>query len=97
MRIIRERDVEDHLKRRCREMGFELRKVKWIGRRSAPDRRIVGHCWVELKAPGRVATQAQEREHNLMRKAGEDVVVINSIAQVDSLVRMLQIVRGSRK
>lgn len=37
-RKIRESDVEDYFVNRVRSMGGEVRKVKWIGRKSAPDR-----------------------------------------------------------
>lgn len=35
---MRERDIEAHLVKRGKELGGEIRKVKWIGRRGAPDR-----------------------------------------------------------
>lgn len=33
-----ERDVEKYLVKRVKELGGEVRKVKWLGRNSAPDR-----------------------------------------------------------
>lgn len=67
-----ERDVEAYLVKRVEELGGEVRKVKWIGRRGAPDRLVmlpfawrpyanIGHpppqtVWVELKRPGLAAT-----------------------------------------
>lgn len=41
MREIRERDIEKHLVQRVKELGGEVRKVKWIGRRGAPDRLVM--------------------------------------------------------
>lgn len=38
---MRERDIEAHLVRRVKELGGEVRKVKWIGRRGAPDRLVM--------------------------------------------------------
>lgn len=38
---MRERDIEKHLVQRVKEMGGEVRKVKWIGRRGAPDRLVM--------------------------------------------------------
>ena len=38
---MRERDVEDYLVKRVKAMGGEVRKVKWIGRNSAPDRLVM--------------------------------------------------------
>lgn len=36
-----EATVEDHLVERVKEIGGEVRKVKWIGRRHAPDRVVM--------------------------------------------------------
>jgi hypothetical protein len=38
---MRERDIEDYLVKRVTAMGGEVRKVKWIGRRGAPDRLVM--------------------------------------------------------
>lgn len=38
---IRERDIERHLVKRVKELGGEVRKVRWIGRRGAPDRLVM--------------------------------------------------------
>lgn len=38
---MRERDIEAHLVKRVKELGGEVRKVKWIGRRGAPDRLVM--------------------------------------------------------
>lgn len=68
---MRERDIEKHLTQRVKELGGEVRKVKWIGRDGAPDRLVMlpawgvecagtwrtkGTIWVELKRPGLAAT-----------------------------------------
>lgn len=57
--------IERYLVKRVKELGGEVRKVQWIGRKGAPDRlvmlpqfgRVGRYCnittmWVELKAPG---------------------------------------------
>ena len=38
---MKEITVEEHLVKRVRELGGEIRKVKWIGRRNAPDRLVM--------------------------------------------------------
>lgn len=38
---MRESIIEAHLVKRVKEMGGEVRKVKWIGRRGAPDRLVM--------------------------------------------------------
>jgi hypothetical protein len=100
MAAIRERDIERHLVKRVKELGGEVRKVQWIGRRGAPDRLVMlpigftwaGHktnvtsVWVELKAPGKKAEPHQVREHERMRAMGQRVVVIDSIEGVEELL-----------
>jgi len=94
---MRERDIERHLVRRVKELGGEVRKVQWIGRRGAPDRLVMlpfqgkdprQRCtiWVELKAPGEKPEPHQVREHNRMFKMGQHVVVIDSIEGVEALL-----------
>lgn len=100
MATIRERDIERHLVKRVKELGGEVRKVQWIGRRGAPDRLVMlparsapflpWHAaqtiWVELKAPGKKAEPHQVREHERMRAMGQRVVVIDSIEGVEELL-----------
>ena len=38
---MRESDIEEYLVKRVKELGGEIRKVKWIGRRGAPDRVVM--------------------------------------------------------
>jgi hypothetical protein len=100
---MRESQIEDHLVKRVKELGGEVRKVQWIGRKGAPDRLVmlpamtdfsapvVYHypraIWVELKAPGEKAKPHQHREHERMRAMGQRVVVIGTIEQVEELLR----------
>lgn len=42
---MRERDIERHLVKRVKELGGEVRKVTWIGRRGAPDRLVMLPNW----------------------------------------------------
>lgn len=96
-----EAKIEEHLVRRVRELGGEVRKVKWLGRRGAPDRLVMlptvaapmpglmprPTIWVELKAPGEKPKPHQQREHERMRRMGQRVVVIDSIEGVEELLR----------
>ena len=97
---LRERDIERHLVRRVKELGGECRKVQWVGRRGAPDRLVMlpsfareggrlnpfSPIWVELKAPGVKPEAHQLREHERMRRMGQRVAVIDSIAGVEELL-----------
>lgn len=84
-----EKDIEDYLTRRVLEAGGEVRKVAWLGRKHAPDRRVMHprlRCWVELKRPDAKPRPGQLREHERMRRMGEDVRVIDSFEGVDELI-----------
>lgn len=83
-----ERDVEDYLKNEVKKHGGEVRKLKWIGRRSAPDRLVFlqGVYFVELKRPGEKPRPDQIREHVRMQKKGARVCVLDSKEQVDSFI-----------
>lgn len=96
---MRERDIERHLVQRVKELGGEVRKVQWIGRRGAPDRMVLlphgqrrgpwSSCktfFVELKAPGKRPEPHQRREHQRMQGMGQHVVVIDSIEGVEELL-----------
>ena len=60
---MRESTIEAHLVKVVKELGGEIRKVKWIGRNKAPDRVVMlptsphrysrahGTYWVEVKNP----------------------------------------------
>lgn len=97
---MRESQIEQHLVKRVKELGGEVRKVQWIGRRGAPDRLVMwrrssaevqwngpGTVWVELKAPGEKIKPHQKREHDRMRAMGQRVVVIDSIEGVEELLK----------
>jgi hypothetical protein len=85
---VRERDVERYFKRKVEEVGGEVRKVKWIGRRGAPDRVVFlnGTYWVELKAPGEKPRPEQTREHSRMWAQGAWVYVLDSFESVDNFI-----------
>jgi len=90
---MRESRIEKYFVKVVKSLGGEVRKVKWIGRRNAPDRVAMFPCrtkdsvgdtfWVELKATGEGPTTGQLREHRRMRKMGQQVYVFNSIGGID--------------
>lgn len=96
---MRESIIEKHLVKRVKELGGEVRKVQWVGRRGAPDRLVmlpfgyrsgpnssIRTFWVELKATGIKPEAHQLREHARMRAMGQRVVVIDSIEGVEELL-----------
>lgn len=83
---MRESGIEKYLVDCANRAGAEIRKVKWIGRRGAPDRYFMHRkvrCWIELKASGKGLEEHQAREILRMREMGEYVVVFNSLEQVN--------------
>lgn len=87
---MRESQIELPVVKRAEAAGYYVRKVAWIGRRSAPDRLFAredrGQVYIEFKRPGEDATLAQKLEHTRMRKAGMEVHVCDSI---DAAMRLL--------
>lgn len=93
---MRESDIEKYFVDIFERAGYLVRKVKWIGRRGAPDRVVIGHghnqpvcVFVELKRPGKKLEAHQEREHKRMKGHGAYVFVIDSKLEADKLLRML--------
>lgn len=84
----RESDIETYLITRVMAEGGETRKTKWIGRRGAPDRRVMlGRCgWAEVKRPGGKLEPHQEREIKRMQNFGEFVFVISTREEVDAMI-----------
>jgi hypothetical protein len=91
LRVVRERDIEAFLVKRVRALGGELRKVRWVGRCGAPDRRVMlehkAPFWIELKAPGKSLSPLQLREHTRMRRLGESVAIADSFETIEDLLR----------
>lgn len=94
----KESDIEAYLVASVQGLGGHVRKARWLGRRGAPDRRVMipenglrygCALWVELKAPGKKPTKMQAGEHELMRRCGERVWVIDTFELVDDLVSWL--------
>lgn len=86
--VIKERDIEKYLVKRVKEIGGEIRKVKWIGRKSAPDRIIFyyGVYFVELKRPGEYLNPSQQREYIRLTQLKADVRCITTIQEVDDFI-----------
>lgn len=83
-----EKAVEDYLVQRVKDAGGEVRKVKWIGRRGAPDRLVMlnGAHFVEVKRPGQTLDAHQDREHDRMDMHGLSVWCVASFEQVDMFI-----------
>ena len=87
--MTRESNIEKYLCTRAKELGGEVRKVRWVGRNGAPDRLVMlpnKSVWVELKATGKEPEAHQVREHNRMKLYGLSVEVVDSFERVDEVL-----------
>ena len=90
---MRESEIEAYLVKRVEALGGLVRKVRWIGRRGAPDRLVLlpAHrrfrpaIWVELKATGEKVKQAQKDEHEILRSLGHTVYVMDCKEDIDNV------------
>jgi hypothetical protein len=86
-----ERTVEEHLRKRVRETGGEIRKVVFPAHNGAPDRLVgwsgKGHWLVELKRPkSKGADEHQKREHERLKAIGFSVLLLFTREEVDTFV-----------
>lgn len=83
---MRESKVRKALHERVKLLGGEHRAAKWLGRDHCPDDFVMlpgRSVWVEAKRPKKTAREGQLREHERMRAAGCEVLVINTVELVD--------------
>lgn len=81
------------IKKAVKALGGETRKVEWSSRRGAPDLLILlpgRHFFIEAKAPGEEPRPEQLREHERLRKAGLDVIVLDSVDGVLGFFTLLE-------
>jgi hypothetical protein len=78
-----EKDIERAFVARVKSLGGMAEKFTSPGRRSVPDRLVTmpgGRIiFVELKAPGKKPTDAQQRDHDRRKLLGCDVRVIDTM------------------
>lgn len=96
---MRESVIEKYLVDCAKALGGEVRKVKWLGRKGAPDRLLmlppITDCgtpvtiWVELKATGKKPEAHQRREHVRMRMLGQRVEVVDSFDRVHEVLGLV--------
>lgn len=73
------------------ENDWLTRKLKWIGRRNAPDRIFAKNgrvVFVEFKRPGERPRITQDIEIGRMRSAGLEVHVVSLLAEFHRIMRM---------
>ncbi len=79
-----ESPMENFVVSRAKAEGWLVRKVRWIGRRNAPDRLYIKDgrvVFIEHKASGKDARSGQQREIQRLREAGVEAHVADSISK----------------
>ena len=82
--MVLEAGIEHYVVIRAERARYYVRKVRWEGRRHAPDRVFArkdrGTVYIEFKRPGEKPRTGQLSEHRKMRAAGMEVHVCDNIA-----------------
>ena len=84
--------VESYLKKAVKREGGTVRRLRWLGRRNAPDDLVsFGFpkvAFVECKrSEDTDPTDAQAREHRLLRADGWAVYVVGSPEQIEKMIK----------
>lgn len=86
-----EKTIEAYLVKRIKDVGGVAYKFTSPQKRAVPDRLVLlpgGYAkFVELKAPGKKASPAQERELEKLKALGFEALVIDSKEAVDAWVK----------
>lgn len=84
-----ESKIENYFKEQWKTVGGICRKVKWIGRRNAPDDYVSNVVWqgfIEFKAPGKKPRIGQLNEIKELRESGTRVEVIDTFEKVNTFI-----------
>jgi hypothetical protein len=87
---MREKNIEDYLRRKVKEIGGIAYKFVSPGNSGVPDRLVLlpegRTAFVELKAPGKEPTPMQLLQHRRIRDLGFVVYIIDSKVKVDEFI-----------
>lgn len=86
---MKERDISRYLNKRVKELGGEIRRVTWQGRRNAPDKLVLLPGWaffVEEKRPGESPTPAQLRERDRLQACGLSAYWVSRPEHIDCVL-----------
>lgn len=88
---MRERVIEEYLRKKVKETGGIAYKMTSPARRALPDRMCLFPngvlVFVECKAPGRKPTKLQAIEMNRIKELGHQAVYVDSHVAIDYLIR----------
>ena len=88
MNILLERDIVRRLKKQCASNEWQLRKLRYEGRKGAPDWLLLGVnrlAFVECKAPDETPRPKQLHELQRLMRAGAKTAVVATQADADSI------------
>ncbi len=86
---MRESQIEDYFIEQWEAIGGETRKLRWIGRRDAPDRFAAMLGWnglIEFKRPGKKPRATQQDEIEKLRAAGVNIEVLDTFDRVNIFI-----------
>lgn len=89
MRNLKESDIEKPACVYAEKRGWWVKKLKWVATNDAPDRIFAREgrvIFIEFKAQGKPAREAQLLEHDEMRAAGMEVYVVDTLARAYELL-----------
>ena len=90
MHSLSERELKKQMLCICNQLNYYARKIIFDGRNGAPDWLIIKPSgemlWIELKASGKTPEAHQLREHRRLRSYGQQVVVVDSIELLTSVL-----------
>lgn len=81
--------LEAQCVKHAEKSGWFVRKLKWVGRRDAPDRLFAKDgtvLFVEFKQKGKKARPGQAIEHRRMRNAGLDVCIVDNFEEFEEVL-----------
>jgi hypothetical protein len=90
-KVIRESVVEKHLVSRIASLGGMTRKLKWVGKRGAPDRLVIlhGHVYfIELKRPKGTPDPLQVLELARINNHGGTAITLDSVEAIDNWLHL---------
>lgn len=90
-----EKDLENYLKKQCKENAIECYKFSSPSRRGVPDDILIAFpniiVFVELKSPAKTGnlSRLQKREIELLEQYDCQVFILDSVERVDNLIGYL--------
>lgn len=88
--VEREANIEGEVVAWAENNGWEVRKMRYLGRRSCPDRFFFGYGQIipiEFKKPGGKLSAGQKLEHARLRAVGVDVNVFDAVSSAIAFLK----------